>query len=80
MRQFLVAHGKQKVVGMVIVDSSAERTPLPSDWPSLMGDDTYLEIVGLEKNRVGVLSDEEWALIKADDEINGPTAAVEEKF
>lgn len=80
MREFLATNGKQKVVGMVIVDSAIERTPLPPDWPSLMGDSSYPEIEGLETKRVGLLSDEEWALIKADDEANGPTAAVKEKF
>jgi hypothetical protein len=39
-------HGKEKAV-VVIIDSAAERTPMPSDWPTLMGDAMYQAIVGL---------------------------------
>jgi pimeloyl-ACP methyl ester carboxylesterase len=76
VREFLSMHGKEKVVGMVIVDSSVERTKLPDDWPTLLGDASYGEVVGLEKNRV--LTDEEWKQMKRDDEGNEVTVKAEE--
>jgi pimeloyl-ACP methyl ester carboxylesterase len=77
VREFLSMHGKEKVVGMVIVDSSVERTKLPNDWPTLLGDSSYSEVVGLEENRI--LTDEEWKQMKRDDEGNEVTVQVEEK-
>lgn len=68
-------HGKEKVVGMVIVDSAITRTKLPDSWPTLLGDASYPEVVGLEENRV--LSDKEWEDMKRDDE--GGEEAVEEE-
>ncbi|KAF8849135.1 hypothetical protein BDZ45DRAFT_697803 [Acephala macrosclerotiorum] len=59
-------HGKEKVVGMVVVDSAIVRTKLPDGWPTLLADASYFDVVGLEKNRV--LSDEEWADLKSNDE------------
>ncbi|KAJ5116559.1 alpha/beta-hydrolase [Penicillium angulare] len=76
VREFLRQHGKEKVAGMAIVDSSRVRTPLPSDWPSLMGDFQYPAIVGLDENHV--LSAEEYEAVKEDEHRNLPTAQVEE--
>ncbi|KAJ5261413.1 hypothetical protein N7478_012008 [Penicillium angulare] len=78
VREFLRQHGKEKVAGMVIVDSSRVRTPLPSDWPSLVGDSEYPAIVGLDKNHV--LSTEEYEAVKEDGHRNLPTAQLEESF
>lgn len=51
-------HGKEKVVGMVIVDSLAMMKELPLGWMSLLGDSSYKKVIGLEE--IHVLSDEEW--------------------
>ena len=48
--EFLAIHGKEKAVVVVIIDSAVERTPMPSDWPTFMGDAMYQAIVGLEAN------------------------------
>jgi pimeloyl-ACP methyl ester carboxylesterase len=74
VREFLVRHGSLKVKGLVIVDCGIERTPLPPDWPTLLGDSTYQDVVGLEKHRV--LSDKEWKLVFQDDAKNGATQAL----
>jgi len=78
VREFLVKHGKEKVKGMVILDSSVTRTKLPENWPTLLGDHTYFEVVGLEQNRC--VTDEEWQQIKKDDTENQPAAAIEESY
>jgi len=70
-------HGKEKVAGMVIVDSAITRTKLPDSWPTLLGDASYVEVVGLEKNRV--LSDEEWREVNSDGEQSDEAVAEEEK-
>lgn len=49
VREFLLIHGKEKVKGMVLVDSACERTALPGDWATLLGDDSYWEVVGLNR-------------------------------
>jgi pimeloyl-ACP methyl ester carboxylesterase len=77
VREFLLVHGKEKVVGMVIVDSAVTRTKLPGSWPSLLGNSSYEAIVGFESNRV--LSDEEWAAVKTDGEGSKETVKKEEK-
>ena len=41
---------------MGIVDSVVTGTKLPDSWPELLGDSSYKEVVGFEKNKV--LSDE----------------------
>ncbi|KUJ07039.1 alpha/beta-hydrolase, partial [Mollisia scopiformis] len=76
VREFLAMHGKEKVVGLVIIDSAIERTKLPDSWPALLGDASYMEVVGLEKNRV--LTDEEWATLKANDQGNEQSVELEE--
>ncbi|CZR63298.1 uncharacterized protein PAC_13195 [Phialocephala subalpina] len=48
----------------------------PDGWPTLLADASYFDVVGLEKNRV--LSYEEWAELKKNDEGNEPTVALEE--
>lgn len=78
VREFLLRHGKEKVKGLVILDSSITRTKLPQEWPTLLGDRTYFEVVGLEQNHC--VTEEEWEQIKRDDTENGPTAAIEERF
>lgn len=77
VREFLLMHGEEKVVGMCIVDSATTRTKLPDSWPELLGDSSYGEVVELEKNRI--LSDQEWAAMKADGEGISETVAAEEK-
>jgi pimeloyl-ACP methyl ester carboxylesterase len=77
VREFLLMHGKEKVVGMVIVDSAVTRTKLPDSWPELLGEESYEDVVGLKKNRV--LSDEEWAAVRADGEGSEEAVAEEEK-
>jgi pimeloyl-ACP methyl ester carboxylesterase len=37
VREFLSMHGKEKVVGMVIVDSAVERAKLPGDLADVVG-------------------------------------------
>ena len=76
VREFLRQHGSQLVAGMVIVDSSKARTPLPEGWFTLIGDSSYHAIVGLDENQV--LSLEEYQATKHDEERNGPTAQLEE--
>jgi pimeloyl-ACP methyl ester carboxylesterase len=66
VREFLLIHGKEKVVGMVVVDSAVTRTKLPDSWPELLGGESYEDVVGLKKNRM--LSDEERAAVRADGE------------
>ena len=78
VREFLLMHGKDKVVGMVIVDSPATMPELPKSWPTLLGEATYEEVVGLERNRV--LSDEQWAAMKADTEGCEDTVNEEQKY
>lgn len=75
VREVLTRHGSGKVKGLVIFDSGAERSPLPPNWTTLLGNATYQEVVGLEKNRV--LSDAEWELVNGDDRKNGETAELE---
>jgi pimeloyl-ACP methyl ester carboxylesterase len=58
VREFLAMHGKDKVVGLVIVDSAIVRKKLPEDWPTLLAGASHLDVVGLETNRV--LTGEEW--------------------
>jgi hypothetical protein len=61
VREFLSCMGRRRW-WVVIMDSAVERTKLPDDWPTLLGDALYGEAVGLEKNRV--LTDEEWKEMK----------------
>ncbi|KAJ5591942.1 alpha/beta-hydrolase [Penicillium hispanicum] len=77
VREFLRQHPRQ-VAGMIIVDSPRVRTPIPYDWSSLVGDSTYHAIGGLDDNCV--LSEEEYAAVKRDEEQNFSTAAIEERF
>ncbi|KAE9371776.1 alpha/beta-hydrolase, partial [Stipitochalara longipes BDJ] len=77
VREFLLMHGKEKVVGMCIVDSAATRTKLPDSWPGLLGDERYGVVVGLEAKRV--LTDEEWDAVKRDGEGGDVAVAEEEK-
>jgi pimeloyl-ACP methyl ester carboxylesterase len=77
VREYLLMHGKEKVVGMCIVDSAITRMKLPDSWPSLLRNERYEVIVGLERERV--LSDEEWDAVKSDGEGNEDTVAQEEK-
>lgn len=76
VREFLRQHGSQLVAGMIIVDSPKARTPLPEGWFTLVGNDSYHAIVGLDENQV--LSLEEYQAAKDDEERNGPTAQLEE--
>jgi pimeloyl-ACP methyl ester carboxylesterase len=76
VREFLLRHGKEKVLGMVIVDSAFTRTKLPDDWFTLLGDSTYQEVVGLDKNHC--LTDEEYAQLQKEETLNQPTVALEE--
>jgi pimeloyl-ACP methyl ester carboxylesterase len=76
VREFLLRHGKEKVVGMVIVDSAITRTKLPDDWFTLLGDSTYQEVVGLDKNHC--LTDEEYAQLQKEETSNQPTVVLEE--
>jgi pimeloyl-ACP methyl ester carboxylesterase len=75
VREFLRVHGKDKVVGMVIVDSARTRTPIPEDAPSLIGESSYHSIVGLDDNYA--VSPEEYDTIKRDEVNNSPTAEIE---
>jgi len=77
VRQFLYAHGKEKVKGMVIVDSAVDRIQLPESWPSLLGDAKYQDVAGLSQSRV--LTDEQWEQVQLDDVANEPTADEELK-
>lgn len=77
VREFLLEHGKEKVVGMVIVDSAPQRTPIPDTWPALLGADTYWEVVGVEANHC--FTEAEWRQVQDDEKANAETAALEEK-
>lgn len=76
VREFLAMHGSEKVAGLVIVDSAIVRTKLPDGWPTLLADVSYMDVVGLQKNRV--LSDEEWADLKKDESSNELIVELEE--
>ncbi|RAH69768.1 alpha/beta fold hydrolase [Aspergillus aculeatinus CBS 121060] len=75
VREFLRQRGPDVVVGMVIVDSPRAQTPLPADWPSLMGDSDYYAVVGLDENVA--VAPEEYRAIKEDEVRNRATAEAE---
>ncbi|OJJ45046.1 hypothetical protein ASPZODRAFT_134473 [Penicilliopsis zonata CBS 506.65] len=80
IREFLRQHGPQDVAGMVIVDSSRERTPLPPGVGTLVGDGeaSYMAIVGLDASHV--LTAEEYQAVKDEEERNAPTANAEDQL
>jgi hypothetical protein len=63
---------------MVIVDSAVERTKLPDDWTTLLGDASYSEVAGLESNHI--FTDGEWKHVQESDEGTEVTVAAEDKY
>lgn len=63
--------------GMVIVDSAPKRNAIPASWSELLGDASYTDVVGLERERA--LTDEEWNLVQELDSRNAGVAALEAK-
>ncbi|KAJ5584924.1 uncharacterized protein N7459_004724 [Penicillium hispanicum] len=78
VREFLRQHGKERVAGMVIVDSARAVPSFPTDWHTLMGDSRYHSIIGLDQNYC--VSPEEYNDIMQDDIRNEPTTEVESGF
>ncbi|RAL02589.1 alpha/beta fold hydrolase [Aspergillus ibericus CBS 121593] len=76
IREFLRVHTKEKVVGMVIVDSWRVPNPLPRGWFTLMGDSSFNAIVGLNANHR--YSPAEYATVEEDETRNAPTFRIEE--
>ncbi|OOF90605.1 hypothetical protein ASPCADRAFT_135061 [Aspergillus carbonarius ITEM 5010] len=76
IREFLRLHGKEAVVGMVIIDSGRDPSPLSDRWWELLGGRRLGEVIGLDENHR--YSEEEYEDIKRDEERNEKMFWVEE--
>ncbi|PYI02712.1 alpha/beta-hydrolase [Aspergillus sclerotiicarbonarius CBS 121057] len=76
IREFLHVHTKEKVAGMVIIDSWRAPNPLPRGWFTLMGEASFNAIVGLDANHR--YSPDEYVTVNEDETRNAPTFSIEE--
>ncbi|OOF94078.1 hypothetical protein ASPCADRAFT_6835 [Aspergillus carbonarius ITEM 5010] len=74
VREF-VRQYPELVAGMVLVDSARSMMVLPTGWESLLGEDSYYAVVGLDANHV--MGEEEYQAIKEDERRNLPAARLE---
>ncbi|PWY80815.1 alpha/beta-hydrolase [Aspergillus sclerotioniger CBS 115572] len=78
IREFLRVYGKEKVMGMVIIDSGREVNPLSKGWWELLGGYRLGSVIGLDTNHA--YTEEEYEIVKRDEIQNENTFWIEESL